>query len=292
MIEKAVQAGRAAASARDLCLKLVRPGAKVLNIAEKMEGEILRHGCGIAFPVNISINEFAAHDTAGMNDKRIIMKGDVVKVDVGAHVDGVIADTARTVEAGSSKNAKLIKCVEEGLEKALGVVKIGARISAVGEAVQSVADEYGFSVVKNLVGHGLGDYCVHTGVSIPNYRNNEKKVFEKGMLVALEPYITSGNGVAVAGGRAEIYSLKQVKPARIRKARELVKWVVKERKTLPFCKRWLDSYGNQLDFILKTLVRQGVLREYEVLKEKSGKVVSQREHTVLVSEEPIITTKK
>jgi methionyl aminopeptidase len=291
MIEKAVKAGKVAAKARDAGVKLVKPGAKVLEIAEFVEEKIRKAGCGVAFPVNISINEIAAHDTAKIGDERIIRKGDLVKLDVGVHVDGVIADTARTAEAGSSESAELVKCVEEGLEKALSMVKPGNRVNVVGEAVQAVADSYGFSVVKNLVGHGLGNYNVHTGVSIPNYRNNDRSAFKEGMLVALEPYVTSGNGLAISTGAAEIYSLKQVKPVRIRKARQLLDWVVNERRTLPFCKRWLRGYGGQLDFILKTLVRQGILTKYGVLKEKSGKKVSQAEHTVLVLDEPITTTK-
>ena len=290
MIDEAIRAGKVASKARDLCLKIVKPGVKVFDVAEKIEAKIISSGCSIAFPVNISINELAAHDTAMLNDKRVFKKGDVVKVDVGVHVNGFIADTARTVIAGEVNN-KLVNCVEKCLSEALKVVRPGEKISGVGDVIQGVADSCGFSVVKNLVGHGLGEYNVHTGVSIPNYKNNEKGVFGEGELVALEPYLTTGTGNAVGISRAEIYSLKKFKPVRVRKARELLDWVVEERKGLPFCKRWLKGYGNQLEFILKLLTRQGILTEYKVLREVSEKRVSQREDTVLLLEKPIITTK-
>ncbi|MBR9678796.1 MAG: type II methionyl aminopeptidase [Nanoarchaeota archaeon] len=290
MIDEAITAGKVASKVRDLSLKLVKPGAKVFDIAEKIEAKIISSGCGIAFPVNISINELAAHDTAMINDKRVLKKGDVVKVDVGTHIDGFIADTARTVIAGEPNNS-LVICVEKCLSNALKFVRPGEKISKVGEVIQGVADSCDLSVVKNLVGHGLGRYNVHTGVSIPNYKNNESGVFKKDELVAIEPYLTDGTGSAVGINRAEIYSLNRLKPVRVRKARELLDWVVKERNGLPFCKRWLNGYGKQLDFILNLLTRQGILTEYKVLREVSEKRVSQREDTVLLVDKPIITTK-
>ncbi len=291
MIDEAIKAGKAAARARDLALKIVKPGAKVFDVAEQIEKEILRNDCGIAFPCNISINEIAAHDSAMINDTRIIKKGDVVKIDVGAHVNGIMSDTARTVVAGEKEDPAIVKCVEECMERVLEVVKPGANINSVGEAAQKVADAYGFSIVKNLVGHGLGKYEVHTGISIPNYRNKEKGVFKNGDLIAVEPYVTSGYGSAIGISRAEIYSLKKVKSVRIRQAKEILDWVVKERKTLPFCKRWLSDFGSSVDFTIKTMVNQGILEEYKVLREVSKKVVAQRENTILLLDEPIVTTK-
>ena len=291
MIEDALKAGKAAARARYLALKLVKPGVKIIDIANALEDEIIKQGCVVGFPCNISINDIAAHDTPMINDDRVIMKGDLVKVDIGACSNGVLSDTARTIEAGVVKDSQIIKCIDECMEEALKVIKSGAKISGVGNVVGGVAEKYGFTIVKNLVGHGLGEYIVHTGISIPNYRNNDPGIFKDGDLVAIEPYITKGVGKAVNLNRTELFSLRQVKSLRIRKGRQLLDWIVKERRTLPFCKRWLTGYGHQLDFILNDMVKQGVLVKYPVLRESGKMPVAQKEHTILLADEPIITTK-
>ena len=95
--DKYRQAGKIAADARDYGIKSIKPGVKLLEIANNVEQRIKDNGADISFPVNISINELAAHYSPRHDDTLVFNKGDVVKLDVGSHVDGYIADTAVTV---------------------------------------------------------------------------------------------------------------------------------------------------------------------------------------------------
>ena len=102
--EKYKRAGKIAAEARDHGVGLVKAGASFLEVANHIESRMLEKGAGIAFPVNISINEIAAHYSPRHDDILVYKKGDVVKLDVGAHIDGYIADTAVTVCFDSKYN--------------------------------------------------------------------------------------------------------------------------------------------------------------------------------------------
>ena len=97
-------AGKIAAKAREYGIDLLKPGVSFLEIADKVESKIIENGAGLAFPVNISINEIAAHFSPKHDDKTLsLKKGDVVKLDIGTHFEGYIADTAVTVEIESHK---------------------------------------------------------------------------------------------------------------------------------------------------------------------------------------------
>lgn len=286
----AVEAGRVAKRVLGKCSSLVKQDAGILDIAEKVEGMIVDADVGIAFPVNISIDDISAHDTARINDGRVLEKGMVVKVDVGVHVNGIIADTARTFEVGSSEHRSIISLVEECALKGVMKIKPGSRIRDVGREIDGIIEGSGFNVVENLVGHGLGLFNVHCEPSIQNFDGRNSGIFKSGELVAVEPYLTYGKGFCVNSPSCEIFSLERVKPVRVFKAREILEWIKKERTTLPFCKRWLSSYGSQLDFLLNLLVKEGVLHPYPVLREISGEKVAQAEHTVLIKDNPIVTT--
>ncbi|PIO00555.1 type II methionyl aminopeptidase [archaeon CG10_big_fil_rev_8_21_14_0_10_43_11] len=290
--KKVIEAGQVGARVLAHSASLVKAGARYLDIAKTLEKKILDSGAGIAFPVNISVNEVAAHGTARFEDERVIKKGDVVKIDLGAHIDGHISDNARTFEIGTNKHEKLIACVRDSLTAALGVIKTGAKISAVGAAVQPIMDKYGFNTVRNLVGHSIEPYCIHAGVNVPNYTNKGGGVFKDGMQIAIEPYATYGEGFAINGKDVEIFMIENIRPVRVFSARKILDWIKKERNTLPFSRRWvLEEFGKSANLALLVLTKQGIIKEYPVLVEASGGIVSQQEHTVLVKEKPIVTTK-
>ncbi len=290
--ESIILAGRTAKKVLEGSRGMIKEGVKYLDVAEKLEKQLLDSGVGIGFPVNISVNDAAAHDSARPNDTRTFQKGDLVKIDLGAHVNGFIADNAYTSEITTDKHSKLIECTNRSLEAAISTIKTGVKIKEIGNAVQKVMDSYGFSSVKNLVGHSIGRYEIHAGLNIPNYKNNDNTVLKEGMLIAIEPYATYGKGFAINAKDIEVFSIESTKPIRVFQARKLFDWVFKERRTLPFCRRWVEKeFGNRTDFLLTALVKTGNIHAYPVLKEVSGEVVSQTEDSILVKEEPIITTK-
>jgi len=290
-IEYYIKAGSIAKKAIEFSKKIVKEGANLLDVCEKIEEKIIDLGGKPAFPVNISINEIAAHDTARPNEDRVIKNCDVVKVDVGVHVNGYIADTAYTIEVGSSRYKDLIEACEEALAKAIEVVKPGITVSEIGRKIEEIAVKRGFMPIVNLGGHSIERFNLHSGKSIPNYDNRSSRRIEEGEVIAIEPFLTIGSGRVIETKDSEIYSLREEKPVRERKARDLVKFVLDEYKKLPFARRWVFKKFGDLNFILFDLVEMGILKNYPVLKEDSRKVIVQAEHTVVVLKEPLVITR-
>ncbi len=279
MIEKHIEAGKVLRQVKEEVVKLVKPGVKMLEVAEFVERRIVELGAQPAFPCNISLNADAAHCTPSKGDKREFSEGDIVKIDIGAHVDGYIADTAITVDLGD--NAELVECAETALKRAIEVIEPGITTAEIGEAIESVAKEFGFKPVYNLTGHGFLPYIAHAPPTIYNYRVEKGARIEEGMVFAIEPFITNGAGKVTDRRETEIYSVISSKPVRMKMARELLAEVEKYR-TLPFAKRWLS---NPREIIISKLVRENVLRAYPVLTEIKGGLVSQAEHTVVVRDD-------
>lgn len=276
--EKLLKAGEILKAAVNEAAEKIAPGVKLLEVAEFVENRIKELGAMPAFPCNISINSDAAHFTPKKNDERVFNEGDVVKLDVGAHVDGYIADMAITVDLGN--NRELVKASKDALYAAIDVVKAGVSISEIGKAVEDAIRGYGFKPIVNLTGHGLLPYLAHAPPSIYNYATEKGTKLEEGMVIAIEPFATDGVGKVAERGECEIYSLIQAKPVRMKMARELIK-EVEVYKTLPFAKRWLRKAP---EIIISKLVREGVFRAYPVLTEVGGGLVSQWEHTLIVED--------
>ncbi|HID43082.1 MAG TPA: type II methionyl aminopeptidase [Archaeoglobaceae archaeon] len=286
-IEKTIEAGKVLAQVREEIAVRIKPDIKLLEIAEFVERKIVELGAEPAFPCNISINSDAAHFTPKKKDERTFNEGDIVKIDIGAHVDGYIADTALTVDLGD--NEELVKASEDALNEAIENVYAGVDTALLGTVIEKTIRDHGFKPIVNLTGHGLLPYLAHTPPTIYNYKTDRGVKLEEGMIIAIEPFATDGMGMVRERGEIEIYSLINPKPVRMKMARELLKEIEKY-KTLPFAKRWLSKAPV---IILSKLVNEGLLREYPVLTEAGGGLVSQAEHTLIVEEDGSkIVTKK
>ncbi len=265
---------------------LVKEGAKILDVAEKIEDKIIQLGGKIGFPVNISINDIAAHYTPDINDDTILSVGDLVKIDVGVHVEGYIWDKASTVCIGQKKHP-LIEASEKALDAATKLIKVGTKVFEISEVVESVVQELGFNPIRNLCGHGLQRYNTHTSPSIPNGRNNIKDEIQPDSVIAMEVFTTDGGGWVKESNRALIFSFLQDKPVRMWDARQILQLSVEEFETLPFAKRWLSNKKFKMselkiDMALRQLLDVGALRQYPILREESGGVVAQTEDDVIV----------
>ncbi len=278
IIEKYRRAGKILSEVRAEAIKKVTEGASLLAAAEFTENLIREKGGQPAFPVNISRNDEAAHSTPSFKDTAVFGK-DMVKLDIGVHIDGYIADTAVTVDL--SGNPKLVEAAEAALDKALKFIHAGVNTSDIGGVVEDTIGSFGFKPIINLTGHGLEQYIQHAPPSIPNKRMPHGIVLEEGDIVAIEPFATNGAGKIHDAGNAEIYHLVAEKPVRHPAARALLQEIGKYR-TLPFAKRWL---GERVDFALVQLVRAGVVQPYPILKEIQGGLISQAEHTIIVTKE-------
>ncbi len=299
IIKKYREAGRIAVLVREEAEKIVEPGALLLDICEKLEKKIVELGGKPAFPLNISINEVAAHYTSPVDDTTTIPYDSVVKIDIGVHVDGYIADTAFTISF-SEKWQRLLDAVKDALERALETVKPGVRFAETARVIETSIKKYGYNPIVNLSGHSLSRYRVHAGESIPNiYTPAIPGKYQAGRAYAIEPFGTNGIGVVQEGEIVQIYSLvrwslKRKLSSETKKILEIIKT---DYNTLPFAERWLVGIENDINLLRKTLIRlsrMGFLARYPVLVEKKKGIVAQFEHTVIIVEksDPIITTRR
>jgi methionyl aminopeptidase len=226
------------------------------------------------------VDDEASHATPGRDDETEFGE-DLVCLDVGVHVDGYIADAATTVDLRGEPD--LVEAAEAALDAALDEVAAGVDTGTVGTAIQETIEGYGYTPVLNLSGHGVEQYDAHTDPSVPNRAVDRGQVLEAGDVVAIEPFATTGRGKVGEGSTTEIYSLEHERSVRDRTARQVLEQVVEEYRTLPFATRWFDV--PRAEMAVRRLEQQGVLHGYPVLKETTGGLVSQAEHTVIVTED-------
>jgi len=276
ILEKYRRAGKILAQVRTEAAKKVTVGESLLSVATFAEDMILENGAEPAFPVNISRNEEAAHSTPSYNDKAIF-GNDLVKLDIGVHIDGYIADTAITVDL--SGNPKLVEAAEAALEEAIRIVHAGVNTSEIGGVIEDTIGSFGYKPIINLTGHGLMQYVQHAPPAIPNKRVQHGVVLETGDVIAIEPFATNGGGKIYDAGIAEIYHRVSDRPVRHPSARALLVEIEKYR-TLPFAKRWL---GDRIDFAMLALVKANIIQPYPILKEIRGGLISQAEHTLIIT---------
>jgi methionyl aminopeptidase len=278
--EKHREAGEILAQVREEAADLVEVGTTQLEVAEFAEERIQELGGEPAFPVNISVDEEAAHATPGADDDTEFGE-EMINLDIGVHIDGWIADTAITVDL--SGNPDLKDASEEALEAALELVEPGVETGDIGAEIESVINGYGYNPVVNLTGHGLDQYQQHVSPNIPNRAVSQGVELEVGDVVAIEPFATDGTGKVTEGSDEEIFALEREGSVRNRQARQALEQITEEFRTLPFAQRWLDV--PRAEMALRRLKMNNIVHGYPVLKEDDGKLVSQKEHTLIVTED-------
>ena len=276
--ENCREAGRILAQVRDEAAERVEVGTNYLELTEWVEERIDELGGNSAFPLNISVDHEAAHGAAGIDDDRTIGE-EMVKLDIGVHIDGWLADTAITVDF--TGNDDLLAAAEDALDAAVDTVEAGVHTGEIGAAIESAIDGYGYNPVVNLTGHGLGHWDQHVSPNIPNREVSQGTELDVGDVVAIEPFATDGTGKVSEGSQEEIYALEREGSVRNRAARQALDQITEEFRTLPFATRWLD--GSRPEMALRRLQRQDIVHGYPVLKEEDGRLVSQKEHTVIVT---------
>lgn len=291
--DKILEAGKIASKIRKYAIEKIKPGVRIYDFCEEVERKIVEEGGKPAFPCNVSINNVAAHYTAFIGDSSVIPDRSVVKVDIGVHIDGYIADTAVTVSF-DPKYDDLLIAVETALERAIETIRPGIRVSKIGEVVEKTIKSYGYKPIRNLSGHSIERYNLHSGTSIPNVHD----VFSisrltPGHVYAIEPFGTNGVGYVVESRNAYIYSLVREKKVKDKLSKVVLENIRRKYDGLPFAERWLRNIvpdRGKLLSILNELVRSKILHKYPVLLEAARGFVAQFEHTVLVLERDVIVT--
>ncbi len=278
------KAGRIAAEVMEEGLKRIEAGVKLLDVTESVEGLIGEKGGHPAFPCNISVNDIAAHYSPQAWDETTFEKRDLVKLDIGVHVEGYIADIARSKMVGGKSN-QLIKASEKALEEAMDLIRPGVGTNEVGATVEDVIRGAGFQPVSNLTGHVLSRGNLHGGALIPNVRTRHGAEIKEGDAIALEPFATDGFGRVVDEAEAIIFRYLGDRPLRMKEARKILVHVKANYGNLPFAERWVSHLVPKfkLNQALRQLVHSKALYAYHILREKERGIVSQAEHTVVVT---------
>lgn len=257
----------------------VEVGVTQLEVAEFAEDRIRELGGEPAFPVNISVDEEASHASPGA-DGDIEFGEEMVCLDIGVHVDGHIADAATTVDL--SGNPELVEAAQEALNAAIDAVEPGVHTGEIGAEIQDVIEAYGYKPIVNLTGHGLDVFDAHTPPNVPNRGVDSGTELQVGDVLAIEPFATDGTGKVTEGAAAEIYEVVGSGNVRDRHARQLLE-DLEVFDGLPFAARWLDDPRAEMS--LRRLTMADIVRSYPVLKEADDALISQDEHTLIVTED-------
>ncbi|MFH1642407.1 MAG: type II methionyl aminopeptidase [Nanoarchaeota archaeon] len=289
IIENYKKAGRIAAQALAYGKDLIKKGTKVVDVCNSVEKKIIDLGAAAAFPVQISLNETAAH-FCPENDDETAFNDQVVCLDVGVHVDGYIGDNACSIDL-SGANSDLLKASRDALNAAIETVHVGVKLADIGKAVEQTIINYGFQPVRNLSGHGLDRYNIHCSPTIPNFDTKSTEILEKGSVIAIEPFATTGIGLIHEKGKASVYSLLGKKSVRVGFVRNILKHI-EGFNGVPFTTRWLtkDFSVGQVNYALNQLKQLNILKEYAPLVERQDGLVSQAEHSLIVDDEVTVIT--
>lgn len=262
----------------------------LIEIAELIEDKIKELGGELAFPVNLSLNEIAAHYTPSFEDKT--KAEGLLKIDMGVEVNGCIADSAFSIDLTEDKRyEEMIKLNRKILDETILSLNLNSRVCDVGNKIYSLLKGKKFNIIKNLTGHCLERYLIHASPSISNVPN-ENQTLLKDKAIAIEPFLTTGVGEVIEGKLSEIFMLVEEKKVRDNETRKLLDFIIKEYKTKPFCKRWLIKKGFKTNFPLQFLVKEKILYNFPILIEKSRGIVSQEEETVVFFENKVVVTTK
>ena len=294
--ENYIKAGKIASEVREFARDQDHTGRTLSEICNDVENAIIKKGGEPAFPVNVSLNDIAAHYTAEPNDPTVVKNTDVLKIDVGVHIDGYIADTAVTVSY-DSKYQDLIDIAQRALDEAIGIARSNTRVSDIGRIIEKTITKYGCKPIQNLSGHSLERYTIHAGQSIPNiWTIGHSFNLSINNVYAIEPFVTTkdGQGIVYEGKVKNIFGIASRKRTKDQRADEFLEYLWNKFKTLPFALRWVvkDYEEKEALSLLETLLKKKNVHAYPILVEGSNRIVVQAEHTIIPQESNTITITK
>ena len=285
--EDYIKAGKIASEVREMVRNKNWIGKTVYEICEEIESEIIKRGAKCAFPVNTSLNELAAHYTAEPNDELTITDDDLVKIDLGAQINGYIADTAVTVNYNPEYDG-LVQCAEDALSNAMAMVKAGVKASDIGRTIEKTIKQMGYKPIANLSGHSLDQYTIHAGKSIPNIWSIGSFSLSTESAYACEPFVTTDEGLGFVreGKIKNIYSLVSRKKTKNQEADKLLDFIWNNFNMLPFALRWIVKEWEEKEAreLLNILIKKKAVHAYPVLLEANNQRVAQAEHTFIPEE--------
>ena len=292
-IEDYVKAGKIAGEVRENVRQKDWIGSTLAEICDYVESEIIKRGAKCAFPVNTSLNEVAAHYTAEPNDPKTVSDSDLVKIDLGAQINGYIADTAVTVNYDPQYDS-LVQAAENALQAAMSMIKVGVKSKDVGRKIQNTIMDMGLKPIANLSGHSLDQYTIHAGKTVPNMWTIGSFSFSENEAFACEPFVTTKNALGfVRNGKIKnIFALASRKMTKDDEADKLLEYIWNNFNMLPFALRWIVKEWEEKEArkLLDFLVKKKVVKAYAILVEANGKTVAQAEHTFIPTQTGVTIT--
>lgn len=290
-LQKYKKAGKIAGKVREEIKKTVKEDMPLIEICEKVEGLTRELGGKPAFPCNVSINEIAAHYTSSPNDSQIIPEKSIVKVDIGVHVDGFIADTATSI-CFDPEYDPMIETAEEALQKAVEILRPGLSISRFGSIIQKTIKTRGYKPISNLTGHLIRRYIIHAGKSLPNAFNLSTARIKEDEIYGVEPFVTTPNAAGRIENMREAYIFRYLKNKSLKNSysKQILNYIRKEFQTLPFTERWLKKFqaSNTYDSAFSELLSSKAITSYPVFIESSRNFVAQAEYTIMIEKDGCI----
>ena len=290
-IESLRKAGKIAQEVKKFLKPQIKVGAKALDIINITEAKIVELGGNAAFPVNLSINNIAAHYTSPMRDDGLIINdSDIVKLDIGVHIEGYIVDTAFTVSfSNDEKLENIIQATEVSVEAAKMMAKPGINTQEIGKKIESIVKGFKYNPIKELGGHQIERWTVHGKKALPELGSQSGDVMEKGDVFGVEIFASTGDGSVHLTNNSFIYELNAYSgrvPLRRKISKQILGFVNKNYKTLPFAERWLiKEFRMGIAFGIQELVKQNKLQAHYVLAENKGEYVAQSEETIIITED-------
>ncbi|KAJ4395909.1 Methionine aminopeptidase 2 [Gnomoniopsis smithogilvyi] len=284
----------------------IKPGMSLTEIANGIEDSVraltghsgLEEGdaikAGMGFPTGLNLNDVAAHYSPNIGCKKVFGQDDVMKIDIGVHVNGRIVDSAFTM-AFEPKYDPLLEAVKAATNTGVKEAGIDARLGEIGGAIQETMESYEIELngvtypiksIRNLNGHTIHHYSIHGDKSVPIVKTDDQTKMEEGDVFAIETFGSTGNGYVRDQGECSHYALMADAPKvdlRLSSAKSLLNTIKKNFGTLPWCRRYLDRIGCEKYLLgLNNLVNNGIVQDYPPLIDKKGSYTAQFEHTILL----------
>ncbi|XXH04207.1 Phospholipid metabolism protein [Hypoxylon texense] len=291
---------------RQWAQKNIKPGQTLTEIAEGIEDSIRRlvgHDglaegdakvAGVGFPTGLNLDHIAAHYTPNAGNKTVLQQSNVMKVDIGVHVNGKIVDSAFTMSFDPMYD-NLLAAVKDATNTGVKEAGIDVRLGELGGLIQETMESYECEIngttypiksIRNLTGHTILPYSIHGTKSVPIVKSADNTKMEEGDVFAIETFGSTGNGYVHDEGEVSHYALRSDAPKvdlRLSSAKSLLNVIKKNFGTIPFARRYLDRLGQEKYLLgLNNLVQSGIVEDYPPLLDKRGSYTAQFEHTILL----------
>jgi len=323
----------------------VKPGLSIKEIIDFIEYGVKEETkynnleplkCGIGFPIGIGINNCVAHYTLNYEDyildytldytlnNKIIDKNDIIKIDYGVHYNGMIIDSAFTL-CFDEKYNEFINLSKEATYYAIKQCGVDAILGDIGESIEEFIKSheltidgktYKINVMKDLSGHMIKPFEIHAGKAVPNVKIKYPLRMNENEFYAIEPFITTGNGISILKEPKSHYMLnkdyinkeyanKEYANTKLKKDDIYLLSLIKNNySTMPFCQKWLcevvyeinNKNENKIDYnitqILNKLEYKNIINSYPPIYDIEGSIVAQHEHTIYITDKGVLNISK